>query len=105
MIRRPPRSTLFPYTTLFRSRDVGVLVIQPVGDPLRQRFPVGLVLEDVLTAQAVELLDAVRFDLLLARDAEHALDLDLDGEAMGVPASDARHALPQHRVVTAHQVL
>src|SRR2546429_6960614 len=24
MIRRPPRSTLFPYTTLFRSRDVAV---------------------------------------------------------------------------------
>src|SRR3989441_6479768 len=24
MIRRPPRSTLFPYTTLFRSRDVGL---------------------------------------------------------------------------------
>src|SRR2546426_8341214 len=24
MIRRPPRSTLFPYTTLFRSDDVGV---------------------------------------------------------------------------------
>src|SRR3712207_7886953 len=23
MIRRPPRSTLFPYTTLFRSRDNG----------------------------------------------------------------------------------
>src|SRR2546422_7038438 len=23
MIRRPPRSTLFPYTTLFRSRDPG----------------------------------------------------------------------------------
>src|SRR5438552_7628122 len=23
MIRRPPRSTLFPYTTLFRSRNVG----------------------------------------------------------------------------------
>src|SRR5260370_30636926 len=23
MIRRPPRSTLFPYTTLFRSPDVG----------------------------------------------------------------------------------
>src|ERR1035441_9674829 len=26
MIRRPPRSTLFPYTTLFRSVDSGVLV-------------------------------------------------------------------------------
>src|SRR2546430_13607020 len=25
MIRRPPRSTLFPYTTLFRSRLVGTL--------------------------------------------------------------------------------
>src|SRR5256714_8244110 len=25
MIRRPPRSTLFPYTTLFRSRIVAVL--------------------------------------------------------------------------------
>src|SRR2546425_8009471 len=24
MIRRPPRSTLFPYTTLFRSRDASV---------------------------------------------------------------------------------
>src|SRR3989449_4937843 len=27
MIRRPPRSTLFPYTTLFRSTDVPVLQI------------------------------------------------------------------------------
>src|SRR2546422_5305991 len=26
MIRRPPRSTLFPYTTLFRSRPGGLLV-------------------------------------------------------------------------------
>src|SRR5256885_9667776 len=26
MIRRPPRSTLFPYTTLFRSQDHGGLV-------------------------------------------------------------------------------
>src|SRR3712207_8624258 len=26
MIRRPPRSTLFPYTTLFRSRDVPLAV-------------------------------------------------------------------------------
>src|SRR3712207_8482215 len=25
MIRRPPRSTLFPYTTLFRSRDLATL--------------------------------------------------------------------------------
>src|SRR2546430_8620867 len=25
MIRRPPRSTLFPYTTLFRSKNTGLL--------------------------------------------------------------------------------
>src|SRR3989475_477020 len=28
MIRRPPRSTLFPYTTLFRSGDVVVVTIK-----------------------------------------------------------------------------
>src|SRR3712207_8073905 len=32
MIRRPPRSTLFPYTTLFRSGD---------GEVLKQRAAVG----------------------------------------------------------------
>src|SRR2546430_10099453 len=38
MIRRPPRSTLFPYTTLFRSEtgaDV-TLVWQPAGHELTQ---------------------------------------------------------------------
>src|SRR3989442_7687295 len=30
MIRRPPRSTLFPYTTLFRSVPAGLL---PIGAP------------------------------------------------------------------------
>src|SRR2546427_5168000 len=30
MIRRPPRSTLFPYTTLFRSEDVGDIEVHPV---------------------------------------------------------------------------
>src|SRR2546428_6151085 len=32
MIRRPPRSTLFPYTTLFRSYPLGdAVVLLPVG--------------------------------------------------------------------------
>src|SRR3712207_9177380 len=35
MIRRPPRSTLFPYTTLFRSRQPRVPL--PVRDRQRQR--------------------------------------------------------------------
>src|SRR2546430_15390933 len=29
MIRRPPRSTLFPYTTLFRSQSRVVALVQP----------------------------------------------------------------------------
>src|SRR3712207_7439352 len=36
MIRRPPRSTLFPYTTLFRSKELGfngVRIHQKVEDP------------------------------------------------------------------------
>src|SRR2546422_5208026 len=31
MIRRPPRSTLFPYTTLFRSYDVDVAALRAVA--------------------------------------------------------------------------
>src|SRR5260370_34048234 len=45
MIRRPPRSTLFPYTTLFRSygasQVVGVACVQP--RPLTVRTPVDTV--------------------------------------------------------------
>src|SRR2546427_9486806 len=33
MIRRPPRSTLFPYTTLFRSQaDVAVVLVEVRGE-------------------------------------------------------------------------
>src|SRR2546430_5392838 len=39
MIRRPPRSTLFPYTTLFRSqRALRHHALDPVLDDLRQTF-------------------------------------------------------------------
>src|SRR2546429_4656038 len=31
MIRRPPRSTLFPYTTLFRSPSLGILTINALA--------------------------------------------------------------------------
>src|SRR2546430_8775721 len=34
MIRRPPRSTLFPYTTLFRSRRPPVVLAQDIGPGL-----------------------------------------------------------------------
>src|SRR2546430_5692796 len=39
MIRRPPRSTLFPYTTLFRSREPGARAARPraAGAPRHAR--------------------------------------------------------------------
>src|SRR6266487_7120270 len=37
MIRRPPRSTLFPYTTLFRSRRLGFVVIERRHEPVQRR--------------------------------------------------------------------
>src|SRR2546430_10412795 len=37
MIRRPPRSTLFPYTTLFRSRDGVLSLLPPKYRPLGAR--------------------------------------------------------------------
>src|SRR2546426_7678284 len=47
MIRRPPRSTLFPYTTLFRSQDVAV-----------RRIPAREVDPPVQTVERVRRLDA-----------------------------------------------
>src|SRR5256885_5335008 len=42
MIRRPPRSTLFPYTTLFRSGDLVPERLADLPDPERDLFPRGL---------------------------------------------------------------
>src|SRR5688572_32613444 len=80
MILPPPTSTLFPYTTLFRSPqdppdrldvvvavgDVRVVVVEPEGDPLGKLLPIALVLEDALATEGVELLD---------RSEEHTSEL------------------------------
>src|SRR5947209_17918235 len=41
MIRRPPRSTLFPYTTLFRSAHAVDHVVQAALEHLQQHFARG----------------------------------------------------------------
>src|SRR2546425_7578575 len=56
MIRRPPRSTLFPYTTLFRSRMVHRVVVHQRGemDQLhhrRERHGAGVVAAGRLVAE------------------------------------------------------
>src|SRR2546427_9204915 len=43
MIRRPPRSTLFPYTTLFRSQIIDSLrTLMPRVDAVRRVYTAGL---------------------------------------------------------------
>src|SRR5438105_12461953 len=37
MIRRPPRSTLFPYTTLFRSTNYSAMASPPSGSTMSRR--------------------------------------------------------------------
>src|SRR3712207_7048252 len=79
MIRRPPRSTLFPYTTLFRSQQLLGLDLAELGE----RAPRRLVAPDLLRrrsqrVQAVDLrvlvggLVAVDDDL---RSEEHTSEL------------------------------
>src|SRR5258707_7609070 len=71
MIRRPPRSTLFPYTTLFRSR--GQLLAAPavvIGEQ-HQLLPVRLQTADALQ-QALQLLGHFPAK---ARSEEHTSEL------------------------------
>src|SRR5256885_9564721 len=52
MIRRPPRSTLFPYTTLFRSRLSDLLTPQRIRVPLHATDKAGVLRELVDLASA-----------------------------------------------------
>src|SRR2546427_4583825 len=74
MIRRPPRSTLFPYTTLFRSAKA-ILVAFPGKVPV----PVDVVIAREFTATATPVLKAVENvgtdDMILDRSEEHTSEL------------------------------
>src|SRR3989454_6901995 len=60
MIRRPPRSTLFPYTTLFRSPEPSWLGDRIArGDPSAVVSEVGLAGGHPLCVQALDLFAAV----------------------------------------------
>src|SRR2546430_13074283 len=53
MIRRPPRSTLFPYTTLFRSRDEVVVGADLLQLPERLEERVAVPQSDVVDGRPV----------------------------------------------------
>src|SRR2546429_5956671 len=79
MIRRPPRSTLFPYTTLFRSlEDIAPQVL--VFDDLRQALPYpGRVELDALLREVGQIEQHVKFDATRVRERlrseEHTSEL------------------------------
>src|SRR2546427_10758111 len=58
MIRRPPRSTLFPYTTLFRSVRVLAVERRRKLNPTARRLKIA----PVLLANPVEVPDQIRLD-------------------------------------------
>src|SRR3712207_7152198 len=78
MIRRPPRSTLFPYTTLFRSlaerlaRHLRDLALKR-ADARLARIMADEGAQAVLAEGQLALLKAVRLDLL--RSEEHTSEL------------------------------
>src|SRR3712207_4765537 len=94
MIRRPPRSTLFPYTTLFRS--VGVRLVAGVDDRPGAGGRRGDALPDVLGALADAVDRPARGLQHLAR-ADHDLPADQErDEHVGQPAE---LPVPAHQVV------
>src|SRR3712207_7542400 len=77
MIRRPPRSTLFPYTTLFRSP--AAVVAEP-----EVRVPA-----DVLEAWTVEVLETVGVRPAHARDPARVLAYAEDRKSTRLNSSHA----------------
>ena len=77
-------------------RHVGVVEVDPEADPLGEPVPFLDVAEHRLAAALVELGDPVGLDLGLRGDPELPLDLQLDGQAVAVPAGLARHPMAAH---------
>src|SRR5256885_12092626 len=76
MIRRPPRSTLFPYTTLFRSRFADVAKKYSDGQSAKEGGDIGFFKTGTLAPeieQAVKKLDAG--DASDLRSEEHTSEL------------------------------
>src|SRR2546427_5959372 len=69
MIRRPPRSTLFPYTTLFRSTDSSGQVAVEVRLGMKAGHAYVTALVDSLRRQdTLEVEPGVAFELVLERE-------------------------------------
>ena len=79
--------------------------VHPEPDAIGQALPLVEVLAHRGPAARVELGDAVRLDLGLARDAQLLLHLELHGQAVAVPAGRALHVAAAHGVEPREDVL
>src|SRR2546422_5146783 len=73
MIRRPPRSTLFPYTTLFRSGDR--IAIGCAGENIIVETDRRYALDDLQAGLAVRSPDGAELVRLSVRSEEHTSEL------------------------------
>src|SRR5258705_2468142 len=76
MIRRPPRSTLFPYTTLFRSQfdpGSGELHANPAPHDLKQDFNTTRIVQPIKNPQC--LCKGSGHEAYLLRSEEHTSEL------------------------------
>src|SRR3712207_7456338 len=72
MIRRPPRSTLFPYTTLFRSE---VVLIQAQENGVVDDAALGVRDKGVLALPDLALVQVARGEHVRERSEEHTSEL------------------------------
>src|SRR3712207_8304877 len=82
MIRRPPRSTLFPYTTLFRSRSVALCPsTPPIAASSRLRMRVNGVFRSCAILSVTSFSPTISFSIRssmvfrLSRSEEHTSEL------------------------------
>src|SRR2546427_6122822 len=74
MIRRPPRSTLFPYTTLFRARratgDVSLDDAPPIADPTDNEAALERVEQLAVVEQALATLSPEKREAFVLKHVE-----------------------------------
>src|SRR3712207_9358927 len=109
MIRRPPRSTLFPYTTLFRSlhwainsvKKGGIVSIVGVYGPIDTLVPIGNVVNKGLTIRG----NQASVKRLLPRLIEHVQNGILDPKALithHIPLAEVSDAYRLFSATLAH---
>src|SRR2546427_12100789 len=87
MIRRPPRSTLFPYTTLFRSEFPEIFRVEVLEVGLQR---VGIERRRARLAASLSRLDRREREQGLARE-NRRLEPQGDGDGIGWPGVDLDH--------------